>query len=111
MARGKTVTIVLSGAERGELEIRVRRQKTAQALACRARIVLLAADGLTNTAIAAQLGVAKHTAGSWRECFARDRLDGLRDEPRPGTPRRIGGEAVAETVRKTLEARPAGATH
>jgi transposase len=111
MARGKAVTLVLSDAERNELQALVRRQKTGQALARRARIVLLAADGLTNTAIAARLGVAKHTAGTWRGRFARDRLDGLRDEPRPGAPRQIGDEAVAETVRKTLEARPAGATH
>jgi transposase len=111
MARGKAVAIILAEAERAELEGLVRRQKTGQALARRARIVLLAADGMTNTAIADRLGVAKHTAGSWRERFARERLDGLRDEPRPGAPRKIGDEAVAETIRKTLETRPAGATH
>src|SRR5919199_1222899 len=111
MARGKAVAIVLSEAGRSELEGLVRRQKTGQALARRARIVLLAADGVTNTAIAGRLGVAKHTAGSWRERFARERLDGLRDEPRPGAPRTIGDEAVAETIRKTLETRPTGATH
>jgi transposase len=111
MARGKAVAIVLAEAERAELEGLVRRQKTGQALARRAHIVLLAADGITNTAIADRLQVAKHTAGTWRERFARERLDGLRDEPRPGAPRTIGDEAVAETIRKTLETRPAGATH
>jgi transposase len=111
MARGKAVAIVLAEAERAELEGLVRRQKTGQALARRAHIVLLAADGITNTAIADRLQVAKHTAGTWRERFARERLDGRRDEPRPGAPRTIGDEAVAETIRKTLETRPAGATH
>src|SRR4051794_26931735 len=71
MARGKAGTLVLSDAGRNELQALVRRQKTGQALARRARIVLLAADGLTNTAIAVRLGVAKHTAGTWRGRFAR----------------------------------------
>jgi transposase len=111
MARGKAVAITLSEAERSELEGLIRRQKTGQALARRARIVLLAADGMTNTMIAGRLGVSQHTVGGWRERFARGRLDGLRDEPRPGAPRRIGDEAIAETIRRTLEARPEGATH
>ena len=63
----------LSEAERAELEGWARRRKTAQALALRARIVLRAAEGLSNTAIAAELGVAKHTVGKWRERFARQR--------------------------------------
>ena len=101
----------LSEAERAELEGWARRRKTAQALALRARIVLQAAAGLTNTAIAAELGIAKHTVGKWRERFARLRTDGLLDEPRPGAPRRVGDERVMELVDRTLAARPEGATH
>ena len=101
----------LSEAERAELGSWSRRRKTAQALALRARIVLHAAAGLSNTAIAAELGIAKHTVGKWRERFARLRTDGLLDEPRPGAPRRIGDEQVAELVDRTLAARPDGATH
>jgi transposase len=101
----------LSEAERTELESWARRRKTAQALALRARIVLQAAAGLTNTAIAAELGIAKHTVGKWRERFARQRSDGLLDEPRPGAPRRIKDEQVAALVDRTLAERPAGGTH
>ena len=101
----------LSEAGRTELESWARRRKTAQALALRARIVLRAAAGLSNTAIAAELGVAKHTLGKWRERFARLRTDGLLDEPRPGAPRRIGGEQIAALVDRTRSERPAGATH
>src|SRR5918994_1235562 len=101
----------LSEAERAELEGWARRRKTAQALALRARIVLRAAKGLSNTAIADELGVAKHTVGKWRERFARSRADGLLDEPRPGAPRRIGDEQVAALVDRTLSGRPEGATH
>ena len=85
----------LGDAERAELEGWARRRKTAQALALRARIVLRAAEGLSNTAIAAELGIAKHAVGKWRERFARLRTDGLLDEPRPGAPRRIGDEQIA----------------
>ena len=101
----------LSEAERSELEGWARRRKTAQALALRARIVLRAADGLSNTAIAAELATSKHTVGKWRERFARLRADGLLDEPRPGAPRRIGDERVAELVDRTLSARPDNASH
>ena len=101
----------LSEAERTELESWARRRKTAQALALRARIVLQAAAGLTNTAIAAELGIAKHTVGKWRERFARQRTDGLLDEPRPGAPRRIDDGQIAALVDRTLAGRPEGSTH
>src|SRR5918995_106221 len=99
----------LSEAERAELQGWSRRRRTAQGLALRARIVLRAAAGLSNTAIADELGIAKHTVGKWRERFARLRTDGLLDEPRPGAPRRIGDEQVAALVDRTLPAVPAGA--
>jgi transposase len=101
----------LSEAERAGLQGWSRRRKTAQALALRARIVLRAAEGLSNTAIAAELGAAKHTAGKGRERFARLRADGLLDEPRPGAPRRIGDEQVAALGDRTLSTVPDGATH
>ncbi|KMO27606.1 endonuclease DDE [Methylobacterium variabile] len=104
-------TLDLSVEERGELESWARRRKTAQGLALRARIVLLAADGLSNTAISAELATGKHTVGKWRERFAHQRADGLLDEPRPGAPRRIGDEQVAELIARTLSERPQGASH
>jgi hypothetical protein len=47
----------------------------------------------------------------WRRRFAERRLAGLFDELRPGTPRKIGDEAIALTIRLTLETTPPGATH
>ena len=90
MARGKAIAIVLGDEERDELDQRVRRRKTSHGAARRARIVLLAADGLSNTAIAEKLGVSRRTVGLWRSRFAERRLEGLDDEPRPGAPRKIG---------------------
>ena len=112
MARGRVaVAIDLSAAERREIEDLARRRRTAQGLARRARIVLLSAEGLENKKIAAELGAAADTVGKWRRRFAERRLEGLYDEPRPGAPRRIGDDAIAETVRRTLEETPVDATH
>ena len=105
------VEIVLSERERGELEARVRRRKIARADAMRAEIVLLAADGMNNCAIADELGVTRLTVATWRKRFAAQRLDGLDDEPRRGAPRKIGDDKIAEVVTTTLETMPAAATH
>ena len=105
------VAITLSDTERHELESLAGRRKTAQGLARRARIVLAAAQGLENKAIVEHLGVDANTVGKWRRRFATRRLDGLYDEPRPGTPRRISDDDVNEVVRRTLEETPPDATH
>ena len=105
------VAIELTVAERAELEGLAGRRRTAQGLARRARIVLAAADGMANKTIAQALGADENTVGKWRCRFAEQRLDGLYDEPRPGAPRRIGDDAIAEMIRLTLETTPADATH
>jgi transposase len=103
--------LVLTGDERRTLENWVRRRSTAQGLALRARIVLACAQGGSNLAVAARLGVNRHTVSKWRARFLRDRLDGLPDEPRPGVPRTITDAQVEEVVVRTLEEVPEGATH
>ncbi len=103
--------IVLSVDERKELEGLSRRRRTARGLAQRAQIVLLAAEGFENKVIAHRVGAVGNTVGKWRRRFAQERLDGLYDEPRPGRPREIGDDAIAETIRLTLETAPRGATH
>lgn len=105
------VSIELAEDEFAELEGLARRRKTAQGLARRARIVLLAAEGLQNKAIAVRLGTDPNTVSKWRRRFSEYRCDGLYDEPRPGTPRTIGDDAIAETIRLTLEETPPEATH
>ena len=77
----------------------------------RARIVLLAADGLKNTEIAARLGIDHATVRKWRSRFAARRLEGVLDEPRPGRPRTISDEQVEEVIVRTLETTPKDATH
>jgi len=111
MAGPGAVAIVLSKEGRCELERRVRRRKIALADAMRAEIVLLAADGLNNCAIAEEIGACRMTVMTWRKRFAFRRLDGLDDEPRCGAPRKIGDDKIAEVVTKTLETMPTHATH
>jgi len=109
---GKTaVAIDLTEIDRRELESLASRRKTAQGLAQRARIVLLAAEGAENKDISLRVGAAPNTVGKWRRRFAEHRLDGLLDEPRPGAPRQIGDDAIAETIRLTLETTPRDGTH
>jgi transposase len=111
MPRPRAVEIVLSEAERSQLEAWTRRRTSAQALAQRARIVLAAAAGAKNTEIAARLGVSRPMVTKWRSRFAADRLDGLLDEPRPGRPRTISDAQVEEVIVRTLETVPPDATH
>ena len=109
MPRLKPLTV--TDDERAKLEAWVRRPKTAQRLALRSRIVLAAADGLGNTAIAADLRVCLPTVGKWRQRFLDRRLEGLADEPRPGPPRTVTDARVEEVVTRTLETKPEDATH
>lgn len=103
--------LVLSDDERQALTRWANRPKSTQRLALRARIVLACAEGLSNTAVAARLGVCGATVGTWRNRFVTRRLDGLADEPRPGAPRAVTDEVVERVVTRTLETKPAHATH
>jgi transposase len=112
MATGRPLApLELTPEERAGLERLVRRGKTAQRLAFRARIVLACAEGLANTAVAQELGTSNNTVGKWRSRFVERREDGLSDEPRPGAPRKVGDEKVEEVVTLTLESTPKGASH
>jgi hypothetical protein len=103
--------VELTDDERSQLLAWTRRAKSANAVAIRSRIVLAAADGLGNTAVAAKLGIEVGTARKWRARFLADRLEGLLDEPRPGRPRTVSDEQVEAVITWTLETTPADATH
>lgn len=101
--RGRSaVPVALSGAERETLERWARRPSSSQALALRCRIVLGAADGETNTAIAGRLGCCAATVSKWRGRFAERRPGGLVDEPRAGGPREITDERIEEVLVRAL---------
>jgi transposase len=110
--RGRpTVEITLSGDERKTLERWARRHSSSQALSLRCRIVLACAEGRTNGDVATELRVHPTTVSKWRHRFAKDRLDGLVDAPRPGAARTIGDDVIEAIVIETLETSPPDATH
>ena len=79
--------IELSDDHRAHLEKTVRKRTTSQREAQRARIVLMAAGGLSNHEIARRLSCSRYTVWHWRKRFYEAGLDGLTDRPRPGRPR------------------------
>ena len=103
--------IVLTEAERDELEGLASRRPTAQGLAERTRIVLAASEGGSCPQIGTRLGVHRITVRKWWHRFAEHRLEGLRDEARPGAPRTIEDARIEAVIARTLESLPADGTH
>ena len=101
--------IELTNEELAELTKLARSKRTSVRLALRARIVLLAAQGLQNTDIATQVGVGRVQVSRWRERYAQSRLAGIeRDLPRGAPPVRVD---VARLITLTTESKPKAATH
>jgi transposase len=92
------VPVTLTAVERKTLKQRVRGAKTPWRDRLRAQIVLAAARGRANARIAADLGISEDTARKWRGRFAARGLEGLKDLPRRGRPRRISGLTRAAVV-------------
>jgi len=104
--------VTLSADEREQLDSLSRSRSMSAALVQRAKIVLACAEGTPNSKVADRLGVHKATVGLWRRRFGERRIAGLYDEVRPGKPRTIDDERVAELIYTTLHKRPSnGATH
>jgi Winged helix-turn helix len=86
VTRRSPYVIELSAADRAALEQRARAYTAPYHQVMRAKIVLLAADGLENTVIADRLDVAVQLVSKWRKRFFEEGLDGLKDRPRTGRP-------------------------
>lgn len=112
MALGRPkAALVLRPEQREQLEGMASSRSLPAGLVSRAKIVLLSAFGKSNVQIARQLGVTNATVGKWRQRFIEQDVTGLHDELRPGRPRPISDDRVAQLVRKTLETKPKGGTH
>src|SRR5208282_1607352 len=87
--------LVLNPDERQQLQSVACSRALPHGLVQRAQIVVLAADGLSNTAIARRLHLSLPTVGIWRQRYLQAGLQGLHDELRPGRPRSISDDNVA----------------
>ena len=104
--------IALPLETRRQLEKQMRGRSTSVRVAQRSRIVLLAADGLQNKQIAAQMDVTPRMAALWRGRFIALGLDGLmKDAPRPGRTPAISAAIVSAVIAKTTQSTPTNATH
>jgi putative transposase len=113
MAMGRPkAELVLSDEELAQLQAIARSRSLPAALVRRANMVLACAAGATNSAVARRFATTDATVGKWRRRFVARRIAGLHDELRPGKPRSIDDERIAQLLTTTLHARPKdGATH
>lgn len=87
MPRQSPFTIVLSAQERAELERRTTHYTLPYIVVVRAKMILMAADGLGNDEIALRLDTRREIVSKWRSRFYEQRLAGLEEIARPGRPR------------------------
>src|SRR6202795_3546012 len=108
----KIEQIGISAADRERLERLVRDRNTPQKVVWRARIVLLASDGLTAEAIAAAVGKSLLTVRRWRRRYVAKGVDGLlKDATRPSRVKPLSPEKIKQVVHMTLHEKPPKATH
>src|SRR5215204_6870584 len=103
--------LVITEEERVELQRRVRAHTTPQRAAKRARIVLLAAEGIPNRQIAPIVGMNEHTVAQWRRRFETERLAGLTDRQRPGRPLVYDHDQRLRIVAQVTQEPPDPASH
>src|SRR5258707_14402532 len=108
----KIEQIWISVADRERLERLVRDRNTPQKVVWRARIVLLASDGLTAEGIAAAVDKGLLTVRGWRRRYMWKGMDGLlKDATRPSRVKPLTPEKIKQVVHMTLHAKPPNATH
>lgn len=106
------VKIELTSEQRQQLEAAARSRSLPLRIVERARIVLLAAQGLQNEEIARQLSMSRFKVSRWRQRYARHGFAGIvQDAPRPGRTPSIRAETVERMVQMTTQEKPRSATH
>lgn len=102
----------VSSEDRAILEAWINAHKTPQQLALRAQIVVYAAEGMANAAIAKQLNISRPTVLQWRQRFEADGVDALtRIKPGRGRKPEISRETIKSIIDETLNTTPHGETH
>lgn len=101
----------LTAVEKQALQQTVRRRGAGHLEVLRARVILWAAEGLSNTEIVRRTRLSAPTVGKWRQRFLQNRTAGLSELPRSGAPRRMSDDKVQQVITATLETKPEQATH
>ena len=101
----------LTPEERMQLQTLANSRSLPHSQVVRARIILAAANGDNNTAIARQIGLSQPSVGKWRSRFLAYRMAGLYDEVRAGRPRTVLDDHVASMLRKIVSTKPKQSTH
>ena len=108
----KIERISISAADRERLERLVRDRNTPQKVVWRARMVLLASDGLRAEAIAATVGKSLLTVRRWRRRYVAKGVDGLFEGRNPPVARQAAvADKIKQVVHMTLHEKPPNATH
>ena len=108
----KIERILISAADWERLDRLIRDRNTPQKIVWRARIVRLAGDGLSATAIAAAVGKSVLTVRRWRRRYEAEGVDGLiKDATRPPRRKPLSAERINQVVQMTLHETPPNATH
>lgn len=111
IGRPKKFETTLSASERKALQQIAQSRSMPHGVVRRTQMILLSADGQTNSAIARRFGVSVPTVAHWRRRYQAHGQVGLYGEQRPGRPRTHDDERVAGLLRKVLQSRPKHATH
>ena len=103
--------LVVSAADRVQLESIARSQSLPAGLVRRAQMILRMADGESNSAVARRFRLSRPTVTMWRTRYRERGLAGLHNELKPGRPRSTGEEQIAKLINTALKSRPKGKTH
>jgi transposase len=103
--------VVLLQENHQQLSSMARSRSLPHALVVRARLVLMASEGMPSFAIADKLGLSQQTVCLWRRRYVEHGIQGLHDQLKAGRPRSISDQVVASLVRKTLQSKPKEGTH
>ena len=111
IGRPKKFETTLSAIEREALQQIAQSRSMPHGVVRRTQMILLSADGQTNSTIARRFGVSVPTVAHWRKRYQAHGQAGLYGEQRPGRPRTHDDERVAGLLHKVLQSRPKHATH
>jgi putative transposase len=103
--------LIVSEADRAQLESIARSQSLPAALARRAQMVLGMADGESSSAVARRFRVSRPTVSLWRKRFSERGIAGLHNEIKPGRPRSTSEDRIAKLINTALQTKPKGKTH